>query len=336
MPVCVVLDSNIWFSNLLLRTPISLALLHGIVLADNRIALPEVIEKEILIRTKQRGTEILNDARKSIQLLKYYSEDANMAMDLLPTLDTISRALPKRLDELSKHIIRHEHSYSEMQKALDMVIRRLPPNSEKNQQYKDSLIWQCVLSIADDYFVHFITKDKGFFKDRSYTQGPADNICEDISSKKDRIRIYYELESCTEILHTFDRTLDEEVIYQRILQASKSEIDKHLLREGFFPKKRKNAALRSFFTNDPSKIAIQFNMEYELGELYRHEECQNAWLILGGNCLVSVENLEISHLKIESLGWSIHPMSSSSVSSSMREIEEWPGDGILIYGEMKE
>lgn len=317
----------------MLRTPISLALLNGIVQTDARIELPEVIEKEILIKTEQRGIQFLNKIFKLIESLTYYSQDTMSAIEFLPTKDTISEAMPKRLEELSAHIICHNHSYSEMQTALDMVLKGLPPNTETNQQYKDSLMWQAVLSLAERYCVHLVTRDKGFFKNSSYADGPAENLAKDIESKENRIEIHHGLESCTAILRTFDRPLDEELIYERILHAVKNEIDQHLAPEGFFPKSRKRASLRSFFTSDPSKIAIQFYMEFELGELYQHEEVHDPWMNLHGNCLVSQENLEISNLKIDGMGWKIRAMSSSSLSTA--RTEAWPGDGTQIYGEIK-
>jgi len=317
----------------MLRTPISLALLNGVVVNDARIGLPEVVEKEIMIKTEQRGIQLLDEISKLIRLLTYYSQDT-MTPNELPTKNAISTALPKRLEELSAHIIRHKHSLSEMQNALDMVLRRLPPNTEKNQQYKDSLMWQAVLSLADKYYIHFVTKDKGFFDNRNYADGPAKNLSKDIESKENRIEIHPGLQSCTALLRTFDKPLDDELIYQKIFQAAKDEIDRHFVPKGFFPKSRKSASLTKFFTSDPVKIAIQFHMAFELGELYQHEEVDNPWMSLHGNCLVSTEKLDISNLKIDSMGGGLTP--KSSYSMSMSRTETWPWNGPQIYGEMEQ
>jgi len=50
--------------------------------------------------------------------------------------------------------------------ALEMVDARMPPNGEKNQQFKDSAIWQAVLALSSDYRVHLVTNDRAFLLNR--------------------------------------------------------------------------------------------------------------------------------------------------------------------------
>lgn len=182
MQPCIVLDSNIWIKNLLLRTPISLALIYGVVQKGAKIAIPEVVEREIYIHTEKRGLELLDNTLKNIKFLSFFDDRSKKAIDELPDKAKISKALINRLGELDSILLRHEHTFSEMKQALEMVFNEQPPNSKKNQQYKDSLLWQAVLSLANKYLVHFVTGDFGFFKNRDDKQGPADNILKDIKN----------------------------------------------------------------------------------------------------------------------------------------------------------
>ncbi len=349
MQPCIVLDSNIWISNLLLRTPISSALIYGIVQEKGKICLPDVVGREIAIHTKRRGLEILNDALKNITKLNYFNDGAKSAINDLPDKEQISKALSIRLVELDNIIFRYKHNLPEMEQALDMVYRNLPPNFEKNQQYKDSLLWQVVLSLANKYSVHFVTRDKGFFKNRKYEEGPTDNIYEDIESKGNNISIYSELAECAIILHTFKKPIDDGTIIQNILLLAKDDLEKELYWNGYILKDLEDGQLKPFITDDPTIIAVQFKINCNLSEREDYEpifsldhvikfkstqkpqEPSKSLTTFEGNCLVSTKNNEISGLEITGTSW--HGKFGSGFHTSLR-MSKWPKNGPQIYGEI--
>ena len=96
MKTCIVLDANIWIRHYLLRTPISSALIYGIVQKGDVLGVPKVVLSEILFHTEKRGLEILDCALKDIRLLNYFYEGAKSAINSLPDKDKISKALPIR------------------------------------------------------------------------------------------------------------------------------------------------------------------------------------------------------------------------------------------------
>ena len=349
MQPCIVLDSNIWISNLLLRTPICSALIYGIVQEKGKICLPDVVGREIAFHTERRGLEILNNALTNITKLSYFDDGAKSAINDLPDKEKISRALLNRLGELGDIIFRHEHTLPEMEQALDMVYRNLPPNFEKNQQYKDSLLWQVVLSLANKYSVHFVTRDKGFFKNRKYEEGPADNIREDIKSKGNRITIYTELASCAKILHSFKKPIDDQTIIDNIFQAAIDDLKKEAKENGYVLKDLESGQLKPFITSDPSKIAVKFRIKCNISEredyeplfswptfpeLKGHHESEDtikSYTEFEGHCLVSIENNEISDLDVKTTTWSGKWGLSTSGSIG---IPRWPKNGPQIYGEI--
>lgn len=357
MQPCIVLDSNIWIRNLLLRTPISSALIYGIVQKKARIGLPYVVMREIMFHTERRGLEILHGALENIRLLNYFDDGAKMAKFTLPNKDKISKALPIRLAELSDIILQHKHTPEEMERALEMVLRKLPPNSDKNQQYKDSLLWQAVLNLADEFEVHFVTRDKGFFKNRKYEEGPTTNICKDIESKGNNISIYSDLEECAKILHTFEKPIDVETIINNIFIAVKDELKKEAKEEGYILKDLKSGKLEPFITSDPSKIAVKFSIDCNIIEredyepylplfsfslskgVYEPEDSEKpepgdskrSYAIFEGYCFISIENYETSGLYVRNKTWSGKwgHHSGGYLGKSI-----WPKNGPQIYGKI--
>lgn len=357
MQPCIILDSNIWISNLLLRTPISSALIYGIVQKGARIGLPYVVMREIMFHTERMGLEILDAALEGIRMLNYFDDGANLAKFCLPNKDKISKALPIRLTELSDIILQHKHTPEEMEQALEMVLRKLPPNSDKNQQYKDSLLWQAVLNLADEFEVHFVTRDKGFFKNKKYKEGPADNICKDIESKGNDIFIYSEIEECAKILHTFEESIDVETIINNIFIAVKDELKKEVKEEGYILKDLESGQLEPFITSDPSKIAVKFSIDCNIIEredyepylplfsfslskgVYEPEDSEKpepgdskrSYAIFGGYCFISIENYEISGLYVRTKTWAgkwgYH--SDGYLGKSI-----WSKNGPQIYGKI--
>jgi PIN domain len=353
MKNCIILDANIWRSNLLLRTPISLALLYGVVQSKSKIAIPDVLGKEIYINTYEAGLEYLNGALKNIRFLTHLYDGSKRAKDYLPDKSKIEQAFPRRIAELGEIILKHEHTFTEMENALHMVLTKLPPNSEKNQQYKDSLLWQAVLSLSEKYMVHFVTMDKGFFKNRKYDQGPADNINEDIERKKNNIKIYYEVESCTEILHVFEKAIDNDSIIQNIFLWAKDYLEEELSRDGYYIKDLKEGKLQSYITSDPDKIAVNFeitcgisggnNIEKDWASLvsdciwsgYKKDDSKDdskeSLMEFSGNCLFSIKNNDIHEAEIR---WISRPSSWGYSTSGYLSIPGEPRKGPQILGEI--
>jgi hypothetical protein len=60
--------------------------------------------------------------------------------------------------------------------ALRRVNEETPPNGSKNQQFKDSAIWEAVLELAANHRVHFVTKDTGFYEGRDLKRGLAKQL----------------------------------------------------------------------------------------------------------------------------------------------------------------
>src|SRR5712691_8402588 len=145
MPDCVVIDTNIWRSDLLLKTPVGTALVYTLARQSGFIGLPEVVKKEL---PKQIVEEGLNAAEK----LKNLSQIITTLTDLpffssLPTERDLEQIVDARIAELAPILLPVPFTLEHAQAALDMVNAKLPPYA-KSQQFKDSAIWQAVLTLS--------------------------------------------------------------------------------------------------------------------------------------------------------------------------------------------
>ena len=320
--VCIIPDSNIWIKTFLLKTPMAMAFLYHVVTNNYKIGLPEVVKREIILNMKKRGLQILGDVTKDLNYISFIHEKSKKLIDQLPNQDDILNSINERINELSSLLIDHTHSQSEFEGALEMVIKSTPPNSEKNQQYKDSLIWQSILNLCREFRVIFITEDKGFFEDRDYDKGLNYSLNETVKFNEYPLEIHHSLEVFTSTHKSIKETINEKEIIEKIITSAKNEIDKFLIPEGFFPKEYINSNLKYFLTNDTHK----------LGELYEHEDITEPTLTLKGNCLFIINKNEVSDQILDNLNFSAQRGTSRGVVSLRSK--KWPSNDIKILGEI--
>src|SRR5207253_7590318 len=105
----------------------------------------------------------------------------------------LEKAVEERFREMESFLARVSFSLEHAKSALNMVNLELPPNSLKNQQFKDSAIWQSLLELSRAFDVFFVTGDKGFFAGRDPKNGLADNLQSDCQRVGGRIVAFHEL-----------------------------------------------------------------------------------------------------------------------------------------------
>lgn len=184
----VVIDTNVWvYRTSLLSSTIASSFLMLAQTNHFKIGLPEVIENEIQSNFFKTIEEQITEITQTTSRLS-----AVMGSKFNPSLPKpaqVNSRLNSRYFEL-RHLIRRlpftlEHATN----SLIRVQKGTPPNSAKNQQFKDSAIWEAILSVSDEYTPVLITEDKAFFQDRTVSKGLATNL------KNDRnVEIHFGLE----------------------------------------------------------------------------------------------------------------------------------------------
>ena len=303
--ICVVIDANIWRkdSNLLLRTPMGSALLYILRQSSGKIGLPEILEEELIKHTLKSGIEAvekINNGFKTIEIFMGYRCPYRV-----PDTAKLEAVIKERLTDLDDLFIRLPFTLEHARLALRRVFEETQPNGHKNQQFKDSAIWEAILTLSDSYIIYFISDDNGFFKDRKKENGKlADNLSNECTKKGARVDIYNNIESCLKALQKNVPPLD----YSNIILKSDELINSRLRRElateiGFkiTTLAIEQSSLSAFLTEINGKLALSFELCYHCIDIQNNGDVERTEALLRakGDCLYEIDTQIISDIKMD-------------------------------------
>src|SRR5205814_1112798 len=137
-----------------------------------------------------------------------------------------------------------------------LVNAKLPPNGPKNQQFKDSVIWQVVLALSADFTTHLVSMDWGFFRVREDpSSGLAPNLKEDCRSVETVIKLHYDLASCLIVLTRETPVFDEPRLVSLIYDALMPRLRTEMARRGFGIIEAPEIKTQVFKTTVPNRLS---------------------------------------------------------------------------------
>jgi hypothetical protein len=296
----LVLDTNAWVSRqlLLLNTPLGAAMLFSLQRKGGVLGLPEVIEKEL---SKILGSLAVEAAQK-------FDEAASILDDLGlyqvhdPQFDLgdVRQHALDGLEKLEPFIVRSELTLAQARGALARVIAEQPPNSPRNQQFKDSLIWEAIVHWSDSYNVTFITGDKGFFEGRQFSSGVAEGL-------RDEARhlniVVYSLANISTYLAELSEgltNLEEEGLRRQIWRGIMPRVEAAGEKWNFKLGERRDQDEAVFLTRTKGALAVQFSQTLQI----KHRPARLADLTgtysISGSCLYLIDEDRIDQLTIDS------------------------------------
>lgn len=277
----IVIDTNIWLAENLLRSPKGLSITAYCINKSKNIMVPEIIEKETEVNFVREAVEARSKIKEQYDFLL-------MAMGklkelVMPTDEEIKATVSKRYEELSTIIIREPFTFQQAQKALEMVINYLPPNSKGNQQFKDSAIWSAILDKANLSDIDFITNDKGFFKDKSPSLGLADSIMADIEHSTNTIRVHFGLSAFLSMHFKATEIVNTEKLGKEIIRIDGEKIRSYVDEFGITVQNISFDTVSSYLTGRDGIFSIEYvvNVEFEVSEITPPEPVFR----ISGNCV---------------------------------------------------
>jgi hypothetical protein len=262
-PTYVVIDTNVWvYTTRLLTTDLGAALLYAIGRTNSQLALPEVIEEEIRKHTIKTGADAvsdINEGYRRIEMLMGQRDDYRV-----PTANDLANRVDDRLAELSKIVHRVPFTFEHARGALKRLLEETPPNASKNQQFKDSAIWEAVLELSRKGTVNFVTEDKAFFVDRDPKKGVARNLKDEAN---ERVKVFYKLPSYLDQMREDIPAIDNAAVALKINEAlSKSLLDRAAEKE--YEIRGLESHRMSFFLTEKAQIlALDFELTYKVDGL---------------------------------------------------------------------
>lgn len=306
-PTCVVIDTNIWIqdSSLLLKTAMGSALLYILKQSNGKIGLPEIIEEELTRNTVKKGIEAVEAINKNFKAIEVIM--GSRCLYEVPDKTNLEAVVKQRLTDLDDLIIRVDFTFEHAKSALRRINEKSQPNGEKNQQFKDSAIWEAILTLLSLYTdtVHFITNDQQFFKDKQVDQGKlATNLYDDSRKLGGVVHIYKDMASCVKFLQKDVPQLDYSTLILEIDKLIKVRVRKELLAEvgvEIVDLAAEISSVSAFFIEIKDNLALSFELCYLCTDVQNtgNNERKEVILKTKGNCLYEFETQIISELKMD-------------------------------------
>jgi hypothetical protein len=263
----ILLDTNVWRSTALLRGIMGRALISHLQLSGRRILLPEIVEREVIETVTRHLITRCDEIDARSNELDEYDTDVFDNEFYLPSEAEIRQSIIKRLRELSPLAVKRPLTLKQTRGALEMVIRHDPPNINRREEFRDSMIWQSALDAAADCVVHFITSDRAFFENEDPKKPVAAVLAAMAQGRGVKVKVYSALE------YYLTSTL-------RSSLAMREEEYTRQLREWLNPHAAKVleeiCAGSSLYTGaeyvpvpsgNPKSITVRFNLSYESQEV---------------------------------------------------------------------
>ena len=274
----VVIDSNIWVSELGLSTAKGLALQFFLKKQDASIAIPEVVRREVEINVKNSLSAHCESIKKSHrQLLSIFGKLKEV---VLPDDNQIDECANGIFEKVNANKIDIPFSLKSATQSLEKVIRGIPPSGPKNQQFKDGVIWADCLALMESSNVVLVTDDKAFFQNRQIEKGLAENLRQEAAERPNDIQIFT---SITDLLERIQGPfeLDEAALASEYFSETQESINRILESNGFETTGEPTVKVSSYVTEKVDHLFIEFVILYNCNDTTGENRTQ-AMLTLQG------------------------------------------------------
>jgi len=288
----VIFDSNIWISELGLNSARGAAARFFVKNRGATVVLPEVIRLETERHLRAELTRYVVELEKHHrQLLAVFGKLKEM---VLPDRQAIEAKVAAVFGgcrvELLEAPLTLESARSSFLKAVDKV-----SPSDKDQQFKDGVIWAECTRLLDTDDVYLVTADKAFYKGRQYENGLAEALALEAKDAKHRIYIFPTLSALLQTIRTEVR-LDEKALVSQFWANNRGSIETILERNSFAVAEEPTITVQLYVTEDPNRLYAEFRISYQCEDLTADGR-SDAVLILKGDCTYLVKEGQFEALR---------------------------------------
>ena len=252
----VVLDSNIWISELGLKSTLGSAVRFYLKRNEAKLAIPEVIKLESEHNLRNRLNEYISSIQKNhSNLLSIFGKLKEV---VLPNSEEIAELIRGLFSNLDVDFIEIPFSMESAKSSFYKTIDKLPP-SDKSQQFKDGVLWADCVGLLSEGNVHLVTEDKAFYENRQYSKGLVSNLKNEIAASDNNLFLYSSLHDLLKSIQS-DVAISPEDLLECFLEKHKESVNRTLDRVGFEVGCIEDAVISSFATESPSLLYIEFEL----------------------------------------------------------------------------
>lgn len=330
----LLLDTNVLvYSTNLLGNAMGAAVIYSLRRSGRALLLPEVVEEEVRKHVEKMGNEstsTIEQEYRKIEQLMGSRDDYRV-----PSADDFANRVETRFDELNDLIHRREITFEHAKNAFQRILAESPPNGYKNQQFKDSLIWECIIECVANSDVDFITMDKGFFDDKNPARGLAQNLKAELAAlNAGSVRIFADIPQYLSTARVERVPLNEQQIARNIDTEIIAGLRQKAADKEYELQDFTGSCVRVFLTEKPDRTAVEFELTYPaIGVVDRETgEAVSAKLVVLGDCECNSETLAVSDVNftrlrmdaengIELPGYGTHVLRADSAYHGRRTIK---------------
>lgn len=251
----VIIDSNIWISELGLSTAKGLALQFHIKQKGAVIAIPEVVRREVETNIGIALSDYCENIKKCHrQLLSIFGKLKEI---VLPDENAINKCVEDIFSKVSAEKLDIPFSIESANQSLYKVIKGLPPSGPKNQQFKDGVIWADCLALLEHGDVTLVTEDKAFYQDRNLDKGLVASLKLETKERKHQFKLYSSITDLLEEIQT-PVEIDEKSLVEGFFEKSQESINKILEKNGFETSGDPEVNISSYITEKVDNLFIEF------------------------------------------------------------------------------
>jgi hypothetical protein len=263
------------------------AVLHLLHQSGGLLGLPEVIERELLKHCVQAGVDAVAQVQARLSDLQRIV--GSVPHVELPTEEQLQEHVKARLDELQSLIRRVPFSLEHALRALDRVDAGTPPNGPKNQQYKDSAIWEAVLELGAGFPVLFVSSDRGFFEGREVQRGSARILRDEVEQAGVSVEIVANLSAAAAKLRDVAPPLNRPALARAAGIAVRATLAENVGNDGFEPGELIEWTVEPFATEIVGVLSVAFQLSFQLIDAAAEERTgrTDAKASVEGSCSLS-------------------------------------------------
>lgn len=318
----VIFDSNIWISSSGLNSTIGSAVRFFVKNRGATVVIPEVIRLETERHLKTNLNKYVEELEKNHrELLAVFG---NLKELVLPNDKDIDEKVATVFGNCQMELLEIPFSLESARRSFLRTVDKLPP-SDKDQQFKDGLIWEEILHLLESTDVHLVTNDKAFYNGRDIKNGLADALKLEANRKKHKIYIFPELSKLLETIKTEVR-LDENQLVSQFWEKNRQSIESILERNSFTVVGIPTVAVNLYVTEDTNRLYSEFQISYQCEDLLSDGRSDSVLLLKGdGTFIIKDKQFEALRNHGEELSFK----TKGGEEKSQRNVNLFPGCGVM-------
>ncbi|WP_162049654.1 PIN domain-containing protein [Fluviibacter phosphoraccumulans] len=289
----VILDSNIWLAELGLNSSLGAATRFYLRQQRARIALPEVVRREVQHNFRSRLKEFVSEiAKNHRQLLAICG---SLKEVVLPDDSQIEEKVEHIFSDLGVSLIEVPFSIESAQSSFLKTVYKVPP-SDKTQEFKDGVLWADCCGLLEEDDVSLVTNDKAFFANRDFTKGLAANLVDEVSIRPKTFKIFASLSELISELKT-ELIIDKEILLYALFANKGTSIDDLLTRTNYRLGETYEVEYSAYVTENPNLLYLEFTVEIVAHDATA-EDRPDGSLVLRGDANLNTESSTYESIRV--------------------------------------